>query len=65
MFWGIMGDQILSPKVMYIVAMGTKLRFNFQKQPSVGVLIKSCSENMQQMYRRTPMPKCDFNKIAC
>ena len=23
-----------------------------------------CSENMQQMSRRTPMPKCDFNKVA-
>ena len=24
--------------------------------------LKRCSENMQQIYRRTPMPKCDFNK---
>ena len=22
------------------------------------------SENMQQIYRRTHMPKCDFNKVA-
>ena len=29
------------------------------------VLRKRCSENMQQIYRRTtPMPKCDFNKVA-
>ena len=35
-----------------------------QKQPSRGVLRKRCSENMQQIYRRTPMPKCDFNKVA-
>ena len=35
-----------------------------QKQPSRGVLIKMCSENMQQIYRRAPMPKCDFNKVA-
>ena len=35
-----------------------------QKQPSKGVLKKRCSENMQQIYRRTPMPKCDFNKVA-
>ena len=27
--------------------------------------LKSCSENMQQIYRRTPMPKYDFNKVAC
>ena len=32
--------------------------------PTTAVLIKGCSENMQQMYRRTPMPKCDFNKVA-
>ena len=22
------------------------------------------SENMQQIYKRTPMPKCNFNKVA-
>ena len=26
---------------------------DYQKQPSIGVLTKSCSENVQQMYRRT------------
>ena len=26
---------------------------------SIGVLIKWCSENMQQIHRRTPMSKCD------
>ena len=25
---------------------------------------KMGSEKMQQSYRRTPMPKCDFNKVA-
>ena len=35
-----------------------------QKQPSRGVLRKKCSENMQQIYRRTPMAKCDFDKAA-
>ena len=35
-----------------------------QKQPSKGVPRKRCSENMQQIYRRAPMPKCDFNKVA-
>ena len=35
-----------------------------QKQPSRGVLKKSCSKNIQQIYRRTPMPKCDFNKVG-
>ena len=31
--------------------------------PFRGVLSKMCSETMQQIYRRTPMPKCDFNKV--
>ena len=35
-----------------------------QKQPFRGVHSKRCSDNMQQNYRRTPMPKCDFNKVA-
>ena len=29
-----------------------------------GVLRKRCSQNMQQIYSRTPMPKCDFSKVA-
>ena len=41
-----------------------KATANIQKQPSRGVLIKRCSENMLQNYKRTPMPKCDFNKVA-
>ena len=32
-----------------------------QKQLPRGVPRKRCPENMQQIYRRTPMPKCDFN----
>ena len=35
-----------------------------QKQSPRGVLKKRCSENLQQIYMRTPMPKCDFNKVA-
>ena len=35
-----------------------------QKQPLRGVLSKKCSENIRQIYRRTPMPKCDFNEVA-
>ena len=35
-----------------------------QKQQPRGVLSKRCSESMQQIYRRTPMSKCDFNKVA-
>ena len=35
-----------------------------QMQPPRGVLRKRCSERMQQIYRRTTMPKCDFSKVA-
>ena len=35
-----------------------------QKQLSRGVLRKRCSENMDDIYRRTPMSKCDFNKVS-
>ena len=37
---------------------------SLEKQPSIGVLIKRCSENMKQIYRRTPIPKCDFSKVS-
>ena len=30
--------------------------------PTRCVLKKRCSQNMQHVYRRIPMPKCDFNK---
>ena len=29
-----------------------------------GVPRKRCSESMQQIFKQTPMPKCDFNKLA-
>ena len=35
-----------------------------KKQPSIGVLRKRRPENMHQIYRRTTMPKCDFNEVA-
>ena len=38
--------------------------FLVQKQPSRGALRKRCSENMQQIYCRAPMPRCDFNKVG-
>ena len=40
------------------------IHFKLQKQPSRSVLKKRCFENMQQIYRRIPMPTCDFNKVA-
>ena len=35
-----------------------------QKQHSRGVLRKRCSKNIQHVYRRTSIPKKDFNKVA-
>ena len=35
-----------------------------QKQLSRGYLRKRCSGKIQQIYRRTPIPKFDFNKVA-
>ena len=54
-------------KVTFIKALQNKVLINntAQKQLSRGVLSKRCSENMRQIYRITPMPKCDFNKVAC
>ena len=40
-----------------------KLSYLIWKQPPRGVLMKKCSENMQQIYRRTPMLRCDFNEV--
>ena len=39
---------------------------DIQKQPAGGVSRKSCLENMQQIYRRAPMPKllCNFIEIT-
>ena len=37
---------------------------NSQKQPFRGVLEKMCSANMQQIYMRTHMSKCNFNEVG-
>ena len=38
--------------------------YTWQEQPSKGALRKRCSENIQQIYRTTPMSKFDFDKVA-
>ena len=35
-----------------------------QKQPLRGGLRKRCSENMRQIYRRTPMLQCNYSKVT-
>ena len=39
-------------------------QLSFQKQPFKGVLRKTCSENIQEIYRRTHMQKCNFRTLA-
>ena len=51
-----LSDDVISKVVTF--------KYVLQKQQPRGVPRKRCSENMQQIYNRTPMPKYDFNKIA-
>ena len=46
------------------VTIGGKMRIPKTKQLSRGVFRKRCFENMQQIFKKTPMPKCDFNKVT-
>ena len=63
-------EEILSKKTLSSMLIIISVRIfqpsktKFQKQPPRGVLSKRCSKNMQQIYRRTPMAKCDFNKVT-
>ena len=50
-------------KCSLLVSWGGKAKG--QKQPFRGVLRKKCFENMQQIYKRTSMSKCDFNEVFC
>ena len=36
----------------------------WQNQLSIGVFRERCSENMQEIYRKTLVLKCNFNKVA-
>ena len=40
------------------------LECRVQKQRFRRVLRKKCFENLQQIFRRIPMSKCDFNKLT-
>ena len=50
----------VSVQVVNVVSIALYL----EKQPSRGVFGRKRSENMQQIYRRTPMPKWNCNKVA-
>ena len=36
----------------------------YLKDPSRDIFRKKCSENMQQIYRRPPISKCDLSKVT-
>ena len=63
-----MGNQFyskyeLNVNAAYLLSKKDSLE-GVQMQPPRGALRKRCSQNMHQIYKRTPMPKCDFNKVA-
>ena len=60
------GNSFLTPFEPYFIKKIAKEPnlFYALKQPSKCVLKKRYSENIDQTYRRKPMPKYDFNKIA-
>ena len=49
----------VTSRILHLMNLG----WTGQKQSFIFVLWKRCSENVQQIYRRTPMPKCDLNKV--
>ena len=60
-------ENTFSPSTAFEIIREINLMFchgKVQKHPSRDVFWKRCSENMHQIYKRTPMPKCDFNKVA-
>ena len=54
---------VLLKKESFNVASHVKEERSIQKQSSRGVPRKRCSKNMQHIYRRTPILKCDCNFI--
>ena len=57
-------NEDIHGKLLYRIHHQITEESDVQKQPSRGVLMQRCSENMQQIYRRTSMPKYDFDKVT-
>ena len=51
-------------KISEVIQKQRNQSLSIKKQSFKGVLLKRCSEYMQQIYRRTPMLKCDFHVDA-
>ena len=66
LFWQC---ELLKKQLHFVLGVLAALLKTFQQiffkcnLRSSRVLRKRCSENMQQIYKRTPMPKCGFNKV--
>ena len=54
-WWRCWRTVVLYLKLVYLLQL--------QKQPSIGVLIKRCSKNIQKIYWRTSTPKFDINSF--
>ena len=57
-------SKIISSQRVEYSSSSAFIRTAYQKQPVRDLLRKRCSENIQQIYRRTFMPKWDFNEVA-
>ena len=58
-------EKLFRTAVLQITCELLPLKSSLQeKQPFRGVFRRRLSENMLQIYKRTPIPKCDFNKVA-
>ena len=51
-------------KLIMLWTLKREVKCFYQEQQSRGVHIKRFSKNMQQIYRMTSLPTCDFNKVA-
>ena len=63
-YYYISSKVVFSPARYLRQSNETATSIQIQKQPPRGILKKRCSENVQQIYRRTTMLKCNFNKVA-
>ena len=56
--------DLIKKQNLVIFGSNQKKKYYIRKQSPTGVLKKRCSGYMQQIYRRTPTPKCDYNEVA-
>ena len=67
--FNLLGEKVLEVQghqnyFFLIFVKTTHPKVSFQKQPSIRVPIKKCSENIQEIYRRTTVPSVFSYKFA-